>query len=691
MKDLFFKFSYKLENMFFLRVIHRALTTMIPFIMAGALAMGILEMPVPAVQNLLALPQFAWLNAILSGVYYGSYQYFSPVFVIAIALSYTINRNVSINRIPFFILVASISYATALNINSPNFTMADLGIQGCFQALIVAFFSCRMYDLIQKQPSLYENRGSGGLDIVCSEAIDMILPAFGICVFWAAFNHLLELIWNVYSLHELMTTAIQALLSNIGTGFLSALIYTFVLHLLWLMGFHGSQLLKPVALNNFSAYGPDIIFSTKMFDVFVVMGGCGTTICILIAVLLFTKKKRLRKIAYAASFPALLNINEIIIFGLPIVMNPILAIPFLLVPIEALIISCSAFALGLCPPVINDVGWSTPFLFTGYLSTGSLRGTLLQLFILAAGTATYLPFLRVNEEVYEVHLKKQLKHMISEMQRMEEAGIPIDFLSRTDELGLLAQMLLRDIKLALKEKKVFLLYQPQMDHNGHCIGAEALIRWNHPLFGYIYPPLLIYITKAGNMLSAFETQLFDMACDAIGKISKEYDGEFKISVNITAQSLSQEGLEDYIQAAVNRYQIPAQRLWLEITEQDILSNSENALGKLSRLKEMGHSLLIDDFGMGHTSLIYLQSGHFDVVKLDGSLTKSILTSETNRKIVSSIIDLSRDLNVKVIAEFVETTQEMDRLHLMGCDWYQGYLFSPAVPLEEFMAYLKAHQ
>ena len=186
-------------------------------------------------------------------------------------------------------------------------------------------------------------------------------------------------------------------------------------------------------------------------------------------------------------------------------------------------------------------------------------------------------------------------------------------------------------------------------------------------------------------------QLFDMACAAIQRVSREYDGEFKISVNITAKSLSWEGLEDCIKDNLAHYQVPPEKLWMEITEQDILSNSQNTLDSLSRLKAMGHSLLIDDFGMGHTSLIYLQSGHFDVVKLDGSLTKSILTNETNQKIVSSIVDLSKELNIHVIAEFVETDKEMNKLHEMGCNWYQGYLFSPAIPLKDFITYLKEHQ
>lgn len=691
MKNWFTKFSFQMENIFFLRVIHQALTSMIPFIMAGAMSYAFLNLPVKAYQDLLALPQFAWFSQILNDVYYGTYDFFSPVFVIAIALSYTINRNIRAYRIPFFVLTAFVGYGTALNIGSAHFSIDALGIKGCFQAMVVAFITCHLFYLFQKLPAFNRGKHSSGMEIVCAEAIHMIIPALLICILWASLNELLRIIWNVNNLHELISTTIQTVFHNLGTDFLSALLYTFMLHFLWLLGFHGSWLLETAADTNFAAVGPDIIFSKDMFDVFVVMGGCGTTICVLAAILLFTRIKRLRKIAATALFPALFNINEIVNFGIPIVLNPILGIPFLLVPLEALIISYSAIAIGICPPVVNEIAWSTPIFFSGYLTTGSLRGTLLQLFIVVIGTATYLPFLRINESLHEANLKEQLKAIIAEMQDLEAAGMPVDFLSRTDDKGLLAQMLLRDLKSAIKNKELFLLYQPQMDYKGHCFGAEAVIRWNHPIFGSIYPPLLVYIAKAGNILLDFDMQLFDMACAAIQDISKDFNGSFKISVNLTAKSLNWDGLEDCIQDTLTRYQVLPEKLWMEITEQDILSNSQNTLDKLSRIKAMGHSLLIDDFGMGHTSLIYLQSGHFDVVKLDGSLTKSILTNEINQKIVSSIVDLSKKLNIHVIAEFVETRQEMEKLHEIGCDWYQGYLFSPAIPLEQFMVYLKEHQ
>lgn len=180
-----------------------------------------------------------------------------------------------------------------------------------------------------------------------------------------------------------------------------------------------------------------------------------------------------------------------------------------------------------------------------------------------------------------------------------------------------------------------------------------------------------------------------MAGNAIHETQKQYDGEFKISVNITAKSLLWD-IEGCIEDCLKKYDIPSQKLWLEITEQDILVNTDTVIDKLNHLKKLGHTLLIDDFGMGHTSLIYLQSNYFNVVKLDGSLVKKMLDSKTSQEIISSIVELGNKLGVKIIAEFVETEHHWNMLAELGCNWYQGYLFSKPVPLDEFISYLKEH-
>ena len=184
-----------------------------------------------------------------------------------------------------------------------------------------------------------------------------------------------------------------------------------------------------------------------------------------------------------------------------------------------------------------------------------------------------------------------------------------------------------------------------------------------------------------------ERFIIDEVTDGIVQTRAQYDSDFKISVNITAHSLLWD-VEGYIRQTMEQKGIDAHMLWIEITEQDILLQTDVVVRKLEELKKQGHKLLIDDFGMGHTSLLYLQSEYFDVVKLDGSLTRPLLKSRTNQKIVRSIIELGQELGVKVIAEFVENREQRDLLDTLGCHCYQGYLYAKPLELEAFITYMK---
>ena len=691
MKTFFIKFFNKSREVLFIRIIHQALTVMIPFTIVMVMMTAFLNLPIPAYQDMLISPKFFWLYSILNIIYDGLTTLFSPTFAMVIALSYTTNRGISVTRAPFYVIVTLAAYGTSLNMFSSQFSTVYLSTQGCFMAIFVSFATCHIFYQMERHPLFQRRKDPVGLEVLCTDAIHFIIPAGIICFFWASLNQLIFILFDTINLQDLLVKFFEMIFDNLGSDFSSALLYTILVHLLWLCGFHGSWMLETVAENKFAVIVPDVIFNRRLFDVFVVMGGCGTSICVLFAILFFVRKKRLKEMAYSAVFPALFNINEILTFGIPMVLNPILGVPFLLTPVMALLVSYGAVAIGFMPPVVRDVEWTTPILFSGYYATGSIRGTIVQLVIIALGIAFYVPFLKYNEQVHESFLKKRLNDMISTMKKMEDSHIPVDFLERNDDTGLLAQMLLRDLKQAIKEDKLYFLYQPQMNHENQCIGGEALLRWEHPVFGFIYPPLVIYIAKAGGILPNLEALLFDTACSTIKKVSEEIGEDFKISVNITSQSLNWDGFEECVESSLAKYQVSAKNLWMEITEQDMLSNSQLTVEKIERLKAKGHFFMIDDFGMGHTSLIYLQSNYFDVVKLDGSLVKSILTSTTNQKIVSSVVDLSKKLDIHVVAEFVETEDEKNTLCDLGCFWYQGYLYSPAIPLDKFLSYLKAHR
>ena len=220
---------------------------------------------------------------------------------------------------------------------------------------------------------------------------------------------------------------------------------------------------------------------------------------------------------------------------------------------------------------------------------------------------------------------------------------------------------------------------------------EALIRWKHPEIGFIYPPLIIQLAKEKKVLHKLEEYIIDEAAHVLSRLEPLIPQDFKISVNITNESLAWEDLEEHIAEAVEKYKISSKYLCLEITEQDALSSSDVVTDKIRNLKARGHRFLIDDFGMGHTSLMYLQTNYFDVVKLDGALTRDILTNERNRDIISSIVYLGKSLHFKIIAEYVETKEQRNKLKELGCDAFQGYLYSKPLEFDELIRWLEQHK
>lgn len=655
---------------------------LVPVIVVGAVAYAVLYFPNEMFQVLIT-EQFPGIGGFLEAVYQGTFGMFSMILVVALSISYALEKDETVDKMPYYMITAIASFGAQILMTNEAERLSMIGNQGCFIAMIVGVLSSYLFSRLKDVDILSLRKYTVGMEIIPANAIQSIFPAaitigcFVVCqgIFLAlSGGKSIFMLWSDVSCH---------IFEKVGNGFSSALLYTALVHVLWAFGFHGSHMMETVAINCFSEVGQDVIFSKSFFDTFIVMGGCGTTVCVLIGVLLFARKKRMRNIGKIALPTVIFNSNEILNFGIPIVLNPVLIIPFICVPILALVLSYGAVAAGLVPHVTREITWTMPVIFSGYCATGSIAGSILQIVIIGCGVAIYVPFLRIEEKLYDTRMQEKIKKLVRELQECEERGENPNFLHRLGDSGMVARMLLQELKYDIQQKKLFLVYQPQADGDGKYIGAEALLRWEHSEYGFIYPPLIIYLAKEGEILPELERMLFDTAIGAIHQISTKCREQFKISVNITAHSLEWD-IEEYIAEKLKEYQVSPEKLWLEITEQDVLTNSETAEKKINRLKEAGHTLLIDDFGMGHTSLNYLQSNYFGVVKLDGSLTRHILERETNQKIVASIIELGKKLDVRVIAEYVETEEQRQLLEEIGCDWYQGYLIGKPVLLDEFV-------
>lgn len=691
MRNYVKQFLFRFESSFFSKVLRRALGMMIPLILTGGMALALRNLPIPLFQAMIETGSLHWLYDILTLIYEGTFGLFSVILVVTISLSYAMELNVAVDYMVMYVIVALSAFGAQVNIGTDYFDIKSLGSVGCFSAILVAYLSCMAYSALRKIRWLILENFTAGMGGICLPAFQTFFPLLIICSSSAVINRIICMAFHVHGSYELINVFLLTVFKGVakGGGFTLGLLYTVFVHLLWFFGLHGSHILEPVAQNDMICNGVDIL-SKSFYDVFVSMGGSGTTVCVIIALLMLYRRERSGKLAGLATVTGLFNINEILTFGLPIILNPILFVPFILTPVACYCISYGATAMGLVPVVTHEVVWTAPVLVGGYLATGSIRGTLLQLFCIGVGVLIYIPFLRANQKMETIRAKEQVRILIKELQSKEENIEHPMFLTRGDHIGTTSRLLLHDLKHAVKNRKLHILYQPQVRADGSCIGAEALLRWNHPLYGMIYPPLIIYLAEEGKILPDLEKLIIDEVVAGIARTKENYSGEFKISVNFTAHSLLWD-CENYIEQELERNHVEPDKLWIEITEQDILIKTDLIMKKLNQLKENGHRLLIDDFGMGHTSLLYLQSEIFSVVKLDGSLTRPLLTSETNQKIVSSIVELGNELNVDVIAEYVETREQQKLLEKLGCTCYQGYLYSKPIPLDEFIQYIRKNQ
>lgn len=687
MRDFIKRAIYRFEGSFFSNVVKRGLGMMIPLLLAGGMARALQNLPIAGYKLWLTGGAGQGLDAFFEIMYQGTFGIFSVAMVIALSLSYAMEKNESYDYAGMYVIVSLASFGVQLDIGGPYFSTDNLGTNGCFTALFVTYLACMAFSALRRVRFLTLEELTAGMSGVSVHAINSFLPLTTIVCVFAVFNKMLQALFGVNSIQELVTAGMCSFFEAMmaGNGFWSGLLYTVLVHVFWFFGLHGSMIMEPVANNTFALTG-DTILSGRFFHLFVVMGGCGTTICVLIALFLFFRKSRLGKLAGLSCFTVIFNMNEMLTFGLPIILNPILMIPFIVTPVVSYCIAYAATATGLVPLVTQDVSWTMPVLLSGYIATGSVRGTLLQLVCIAVGVFIYLPFLRLNERVEGVRSKEHVQVLIRELQAQEEVLERPPFLTRGDHIGVTSRMLLQDLKHAIENRELFMLYQPQVSADGRCVGAEALLRWNHPAYGMIYPPLIIYLAEEGKILPELEDYIIEEVAKGIAKIQKAYDGPFKVSVNLTAHSLLWD-VDQCIDRYLNEYQISAERLWIEITEQDILLQTEAVTSKLNILKKAGHMLLIDDFGMGHTSLLYLQSNFFDIVKLDGSLTRKLVENPTNQKIIASIAELGHELKVGLIAEYVEDEEQRSLLEKLGCTCYQGYLYSKPIPLEEFIEYI----
>lgn len=244
------------------------------------------------------------------------------------------------------------------------------------------------------------------------------------------------------------------------------------------------------------------------------------------------------------------------------------------------------------------------------------------------------------------------------------------------------QQLIGEFETALNENQFCMYLQPQTDKDGNMLGAEALIRWNHPNIGLIMPGAFIECFEDAGLIYRLDNYIWEEAAKQL-KIWKDSGYNYYISVNISAKDFYHIDVYQTFKNLVSKYGIDTDKLHIEITETALSEDKQAAHKTIERLHDEGFIIEIDDFGSGYSSFNFLKDVCADVIKIDRVFLKKSSHEERGEQILRSIISLSHDIGMDVITEGVENVDQLSMLAKMNCDWFQGYYFSKPIAVGDF--------
>lgn len=277
-----------------------------------------------------------------------------------------------------------------------------------------------------------------------------------------------------------------------------------------------------------------------------------------------------------------------------------------------------------------------------------------------------------------------IKHADSAMFRAKEKRNNYCFYERGMEAEIASRLKLEhELRKAIESEELVLHYQPQLNlTTGELTGAEALVRWEHPMKGLVPPDVFIPLAEESGLIN----QLTDWVLEHAALQLKQWldqDHHLTLAINLSVKDLMQQDLYSKLTELVDRIGLPGELLELEITESTLMDHPELMITELNKIKQMGVTIAVDDFGSGYSSLNYLKRLPVDVLKIDRSFVKDIESDPSDSAIVSGIIALAKSLNMSTVAEGVETDGQRAILQQLGCDNFQGYLVSKPLTPELF--------
>jgi lactose/cellobiose-specific phosphotransferase system IIC component len=674
-------FWLKLTGSPYLGMVRDSLTFAFPVIISGAMALLINNFPLEVYQNFMR-DAFGpnWRN-FGRFIWEGTLAILSPLMVCTLGYRVCELYNGSHPLRPAHPLIVGMTSFCSLIVmigaesGSSSIQQDWVRLHGLFLAIIVAFASSKLF-LWMWDTGVRLNFSGETSSSIMDSAFSSLLPGVATISAFAVVNVSMGA-FGYDNINMLTYNIICGPFVKMGNNLATAALFNFTRQFLWFFGIHGSNALEPVMTELYSSdAGGNYALTRTYFDCYTAMGGSGNTLSLLLALIAARRGGHIGMIAKMSMLPAIFNINEVLLFGLPIVLNPVFFVPFVITPIVLTVIGYVAFSVGAVSVSDASVIWTTPIIVSGYAASGGMSGVLLQVLNLVVGAVIYFPFVRIHDRIWS----ETLEQTCGELKRMSytfSEGDCEDLLRRNDSLGTLTRSFASDLFLSVKKKELYLEYQPQVDcRDGRVCGVEALLRWNHWRMGRVPPSLFIPLAERTGFIGELGLWVCEESCRQASVWNERGMDGVVMSFNVSVKQLDDPDLPEKVMSVMDKWNVPPEKMKLEVTESTGLSSNMGHNVILQELKRMGMAIAIDDFGMGYTSLVYLKQFPVSMIKLDGSLVRDVATNAVSRNIISSINELCKSMGIQLLAEFVETEVQARALKDLGCCVFQGYLYSP---------------
>jgi diguanylate cyclase (GGDEF)-like protein len=247
-----------------------------------------------------------------------------------------------------------------------------------------------------------------------------------------------------------------------------------------------------------------------------------------------------------------------------------------------------------------------------------------------------------------------------------------------------------ELETALKKSELEVFYQPKVAAaDFRPCGAEALLRWKSPTRGFVSPEIFVPLADRTGRIEPLTAFVLNTALRHMSEWPRHF-GPLAVAVNVTPRLIEETDLRGFVENAIGLWSVPAERLFIEVTEGALIQDAKSSFAVLSAIRELGVQISIDDFGTGYSSLAYFKDIPADELKIDKSFVLNMLEDRGNRQIVRSVIELAKSFGLKITAEGVENTATAQMLAELGCDRLQGYCYSRPLPQRQFIDWLRGY-